>query len=147
MQLSPDDIELYLKDYGWDFSLSGPDIWSTGWQGDNRSYPLIIKLTETWLSFSVAPLLRLGPSWSSYPEVSLKLLELNHDCQLVKLGIDEFGDVTLSAQLLTSCVDFGVFSDYLGVIGYYADKIYDCLEAELGESEHFLESMDVSLTQ
>ncbi len=147
MRISPEIVESFLEQYGWDFSVSGPNAWCTGWQGDRRAFPLVIELTETWLSFTVAPLLRLGPDWRSYAEVHLKVLEFNNDCKLIKLGIDEYGDLVMSFQLLLSNVDYDGFSDSLGILGYYADRVYDGVVLEAEEHDVLLNQSDVNITQ
>src|SRR5690606_7967438 len=117
-------IESFLKQYGWSFHGTGQGRWVTGWQGEQQSFPLVIELTDTWLSLTVAPLMKLGVDWNNWPEVMRFLLELNYDCKFVKVGIDEFGDISLSMQIFVGGLNYDQFSDALGVVGHYAEKFF-----------------------
>ncbi len=92
--LSNQVIEGFLRQYGWTFHADGQSCWVTGWQSESRAYPLIITLNDTFVSMVVAPLMKLGMDWDSWPEIMRFILELNNDARMVKLGIDEFGDLT-----------------------------------------------------
>ncbi len=122
---SSEMLECYLRDYGWSFRSNGPQSWLTGWQGQDRSYPLTVHLNDTWLVLNVNPFLKLNIDWESWPEISRYLLELNADCHMVKIVINQNGDIGLVLELLASNLAYSDFSDALGVLGYYADYLYD----------------------
>src|SRR5690348_13734872 len=99
VRLEIETLEEYLKTYGWEYHPGQGSAFVTGWQGEKRAYPMKIILAETWILMQVKPLMRLGIDWDSWPELSRYLLELNNDCQLIKLVIDEFGELTLALQV------------------------------------------------
>lgn len=118
-------LETYLRDYGWSFRNESENSWVTGWQGQDRSYPLTIDLNDTWVILSVTPFLKLNIDWDSWPEISRYLLELNHQCHMVKIVINDCGDIALILEILASNLAYNDFSDALGILGYYADFLYD----------------------
>ena len=123
--MTPQVLESYLADYGWAFRKVSETNWVTGWQGGDRSYPLVLTLSDTWLSFEVKPFLKLSLDWDIWPELSLFLLELNHSSHMVKLVVDESGDICLHLEMFTNELIFSNFADSLGLIGYYCDQMYD----------------------
>ncbi len=129
--LSSEVIEGFLRRYGWTYHADGHSCWVTGWQTEVRAYPLIIVLNDTFVSMTVAPLMKLGMDWDSWPELMRFILELNHDSRMVKVGIDEFGELTLSFYVFASRLTYTEFADALGVIGHYAERIYDEMHRQL----------------
>ena len=132
-RISAEKLETYLTEYGWHYHSMSDRRWITGWQSERRSYPLTIVLTDSWARFDVKPLLKVDLDWCSWPEALRYILELNHDSQLVKLGLDEFGEVSLSIQLFTHSFTYEAFSDAMGVLGHYADLLHDELSQKLAE--------------
>lgn len=127
-------IEAFLDRYGWRYHSNGQNCWMTGWQSEHRSYPLLITLNDSWMSLQVVPLMKLGVEWDAWPEAMRTILDLNHEAKLVKIGIDEFGDLSLSLYLLSEGLTYSQFETAVGVIGYYADKLFD-------ELQHYLSSI------
>ena len=132
-RMTPELLESYLADYGWAFRTISPGHWVTGWQGQDRSYPLVVTLSDTWLSFLVKPFLRLEVDWENCPELSQFLLELNNTCHMVKLVIDDRGDVCLGLEVFANHIVFGNFADSLGVLGYYCDFLYDQIHGQIDQ--------------
>ena len=118
-------LDSFLEQYDWISKRDREDRWLTGWEGEDRSYPLAIQLSDTWISFQVSPFLKLGLDWESWPEISHFLLELNHLSHMAKLSIDSQGDIHLSLEVFTSSIDYDKFCDTLGVLAYYADFFYN----------------------
>jgi hypothetical protein len=135
-RLTPEKVEQYLETYGWSFHAESDLKWVTGWQGEQRSYPLTISLTETWILLQVKPLLRADVEWENWGEVLRHMLELNNDCHMVRLSLDEYGDIILSMQLFSTLMPYDEFSDALGVLGHYAEILYEDLAARLSELGH-----------
>jgi hypothetical protein len=121
--VTSEQLEAYLSEYGWSYAQETCGSLRTGWQGEDRLFPLIIKLSSTCVSFEVRPLVDLDLDWSQWPELSRDLLELNSQTKLVKLAVSDAGDVSLSCQVLAAGFDFEMLSRILGIIGYYADEI------------------------
>lgn len=122
-QLTPDILESLLTEYGWTFEANGDNQWSTGFQGDQRLYPLSIKLSETCVSFEVRPLVDSTFDVMRWPDLSRELLELNGRMQLAKVAVSDFGELCLSCQVLAAGFDFEMLTRILGILGYYADEV------------------------
>ena len=118
-QISQEQLESFLQNYGWSFKKVKERVWLTGWQGQSTSFPLKISLCDTWLSFEIEQLTGIEIDLESWPEISLFLLQLNHHCRMVKVSIGEAGGVCLVLEIFTSRIDYGDFSDALGVLGYF----------------------------
>jgi len=131
IRLNTETLESYLNTYGWEYQLGRAQAFLTGWQGEKRSYPLTIRLTDTWIMLQVAPLMKLSVEWEASPELSRYLLELNHDCQMVKVSIDSDAQIVLSLQLFNIDCSYEQFSDAIGVIGHYAEFLYDEISGRL----------------
>ena len=138
-RMTPELLESYLADYGWAFRKISRGHWVTGWQGRDRAYPLVLSLSDTWLSFQVKPFLRLAVDWENWPELSQFLLEMNHSCHMVKLVVDDRGDVGLSLEIFANNMVFPNFADALGVLGYYCDYLYEQI---LGQMDRIGLSLD-----
>ena len=121
--LTSDQLELMLTDYGWTFEALGDNTWVTGFQGEQKTFPLFIQLSATCVSFEVRPLVDLVIEATRYPNLTRHLLELNDRLQLVKIAVNKEGEVTMSAQLLSSGFTEDSLYRVLGIIGYYADEV------------------------
>ena len=118
-------LESYLKDYGWNFRSEGTGEWVTGWQGGERSYPLRISVLESWIIFQIQPFLKITTDWECWPEITHYLLRLNSNCHMVKIHIDENEQISLVLEVFSKNFEYSDFSDALGILGYYADYLYD----------------------
>lgn len=122
-ELTADRLESMLQEYGWTFEPAGENTWRTGFQGEQRLYPLAIRLTQTCISFEVRPLIDLTLDAVHSPVLSRELLELNEKLQLAKVAVNEGGEVSLSCQVLVSGFDAEKLGRVLGILGYYADEV------------------------
>lgn len=122
-QLTSDVLESLLTEYGWTFESVADNHWSTGFQGEQRLFPLTIRLSETCVSFEVRPLVEAPLDAGQWPELSRDLLELNERMQLAKVAVTSHGEVSLSCQVLVAGFDFEMLTRILGILGYYADEI------------------------
>jgi len=122
-QLTSDRLEDLLTEYGWTFESTGENAWRTGFQGEQRLFPLCIRLTQTCISFEVRPLIDLVLDGVSSPLLSREMLELNDSLQLVKLAVSDLGEVSLVCQVLANGFNSDMLGRILGILGYYADEV------------------------
>lgn len=118
-------LESFLTTYGWSFRRAGDGEWQTGFQGQERTYPMRISATDSWVSFQVHPFMKLQIDWESWPEIAPFFLEMNQACPLVKLAMHPDGHMGLTFEILANRFDYETFSDSLGILGHYADQLYD----------------------
>lgn len=120
-------LQDYLDRYGWDYVKKSDYHIATGWQGEHRSFPLAIEISDTWVTFRVQPLLNLDIDWDSWPEIAAGLLEMNDSTSMANLSKDSDGRIVLSLDTFSADLSFDRFSDVIGIIGYYAENLYDQL--------------------
>lgn len=124
-QCTPEVLEAYLQEYGWSYHYVDQGQWVTGWQGQERSYPLKISVCDTWITFQIKPFVKLTIDWDSWPELSYFILKKNDDCQMVKLALDENDQISLYLEVFANGFSYQDFNDTIGLMGYYADRLYD----------------------
>ena len=124
IQCSSSSLEGFLIDYGWSFKKVSRGVWRTGFTTEKRSYPVRILLDNHFLTLSVQPLLKIDIDLEAFPEAAAYLLELNHEASMVRLGVDEVGDITMSLNLINGSFSKDDFHLSLGLIGHYADTFY-----------------------
>lgn len=126
--VTPQLLEGYLAAYGWNFEALDGNVWRTGFDVDGRVFPMQIKLSATCVSFEVTPWAGATLEGREASDLSRDLLELNGRLQLVKLGLDQDGEILLSCQVLAAGFDFDMLSHILGIIGYYAEELAPMLQ-------------------
>lgn len=124
-QISSQQIEGFLCQYGWNFKKVDESHYETGWQGKKRSFPMTISICDTWIGFEITPFLETEIDWESWPEVSAFLLEFNDRSRMVKASTNEQQLICLSIEAFASRFCFAEFSDCLGILGFYADQLDD----------------------
>lgn len=137
----------FVEAYGWLFDSESENVLVTGWEGDGRHYPLQITTSDTMVSFEVSPLMVFDIDWLRWPELLLFILELNEKCQIVRLSVNEHGEVILQANVLAEDFHYNHFSNLLGMIGYYADALYGEILSKMTEMGYHLSSQGDFLTQ
>ncbi len=125
LRLTPATLESYIEAYGWAFHKLGEACWLSGWQGEQRSYPLTISMTESWVLLEVRPFVALPEDERLCAQLTKYLLQLNHMSHMVKLAMDDESGIILSIQLFACHLPYEAFADALGVLGYYAELLYD----------------------
>lgn len=124
-QCSSAAVESFLNQYGWKYTQSAKGVFQTGWSSDFRSYPLRILIDEAFLTLQVQPFFRTDVDLSAFPDVTTYLLEMNYHSLMVKVSIDEVGDLVLSVSILIQTLDFDNFSSALGILAHYSDQVFD----------------------
>ncbi len=119
------NIQQYLRDYGWTFQPVNDQSLLTGWQGKNGRFPLEININETWIQLRVSPLIHLEFRGKPYAELARFLLQLNVSTRLVKISMERGGDIEISMEVFRHNFDYQQFCRALGILGYYADTIFD----------------------
>ncbi len=123
--VSVEIIGQYLQQYGWGFQITGDQELRCGFRGKHKTYQVQIELTDTWVQFKINPLLFVTQDWHYWPEILHYLLQMNDITQLTKLSLDQEGMIILSIQALAVDFDYHKFELNLGILGYYADAIYE----------------------
>lgn len=120
-------VSEYLSRYGWVFDSSKQGGIESGWQGESIYFSLSIDCYQHWIAFRVNPFPELNIDWESWPEIARYLLEWNDGSHVAKLSLDAAGIIQINADLLVDNLDFDAFSQTLGTISHYAERLYDDL--------------------
>ena len=123
----PETLEENLRRYGWTYQrLPGAvatSVWRTGFQGEHAAFPMEIRLSETFLTFDVSPLIEWVLDWHEWPELLLEMLEMNEGMKMAKLGIGPCGSLSLSSHIPVGALSYEVVEMSLGVLGHYVEDV------------------------
>ena len=118
-------LQKYLAKYGWQWEEQQQQLVSR-WESSLRDYQLQVRCTDTFIFFEVELFdlsTQLAPALATamHNHVYLFNKRLSH----AKLLISDNNIITLYCDAL--CLDFSYnqFERLLGIIGYYADLIYE----------------------
>lgn len=134
-QCTSSDLEGYLRDYGWSFKRGGKGVWHSGFSTDHRSYPVRIMLDDNFLTISVQPLIAIDIDLEAFPELTTYLLELTYQSYMVRLGIDEVGDISMSINLMVGFLEKESVQIALSLLGHYSDLFYTDMVGFLSKTE------------
>ncbi len=125
IQKTRKELENFLNQYGWQYRVESEDEIQTGWQGEHRSYPLRINVSQTWISFRVQPFLGVMIDWESWPEIASYVLGINDGTNMVKVSLDGQQKIVLGLEIFVEDLSFERVANVLGIMGYYAELIYE----------------------
>lgn len=124
---TPETIEQYFEQYGWNYERLEPNFWRTGFRGKHNNFRIIFQMTQHWLYVAIAPYIRAPLAEeleNRAPRLYYYLLRLNQDMNMVKFSVDEDGDVRLAAELPIENLDYSEFADAINLVAGYADDYY-----------------------
>lgn len=121
-------IQEFFDRYEWSCEEVEQGIWRAGFADEREDeYDLFVAQTEAWLHFAVSPLTP-RPTLECAIPLHETLLHLNQSLRLVRLALDDEGDVALLADLPLDDLRFAHFSAVLDALTGYTRQ----LAAELG---------------
>lgn len=123
-QVTPDVVESYFGEYGWSFETLGPGVWRTGFRGNESSYAIYLRLTDSWLYMTISPFVPQPTDRECEHRTFEAMLQFNREMNLAKFVLDEDDDVTLTVELPIAALSYPVFAEGLTALAYYADDAY-----------------------
>ena len=124
MPLSPERVEELLTQDEWPFERLDGHTWRSGFRGDVNSFRFFVRLTESWIFFTIVPFVVAPRSQAAALGLYALLLRLNREINMAKFALDDDGDVVLTVELPTQNLDDTEFRDALDALSYYADRHY-----------------------
>ncbi len=124
MQLSPDIIEEYFRQYSWSYTRSSENTWITGVRTAVSSFRIFIRMSEHWIYFVINPFVVSPPDPAERMRVYYHILRLNLDMNMAKFGLDGDGDIFLAVELPTENFEYSHFADALNGISHHAERLY-----------------------
>ena len=126
MTLSIETVECFLDrygDHGWAYNRLDETTIASGFRGEVTTFQFFIKIAADWVYFVLVPFVG-KPRVKCRERLFEHLLRLNYEMNLVKAGLDEDGDVSLTVEVPSDALDIRRFSDALDGLSYYADTHY-----------------------
>ena len=91
-------LKTHFESVGWGYNQLKKDTFRLGFEGENGTYLILIRVTEYWIVFSINPYLKKEKKeWGA--NLFQILLELNDKIPLAKFSIDEDGDIALTVDM------------------------------------------------
>lgn len=111
-----DELEEYMKQYGWTFERVGADTLISGFLDDSGAvYPLVVSLHSDLVSLQVA--FRLSDAnFMHDAETFRAMLRLNYIWPLAKIGIDDAGGVVVAEDLPQEGLNYQAFALSLDIL-------------------------------
>lgn len=111
-----DELEEYMKQYGWTFEKVGSDTLISGFLDDSGAvYPLAVSLHSDLVSLQVTFELS-DDSFVHNAEILRTMLRLNWIWPLAKIGIDDVGGVVVAEDLPQEGLNYQAFALSLDIL-------------------------------
>jgi hypothetical protein len=127
----------YFEQYEWAAEEVEPGIWrSTFTTEAEEDIDLYVMVAEEWIHFAVSPLVHVGDA-EKRPHLIAALLRLNQLMRLVRLGLDDEGDLNLVADAPRERFEYGDFALILDLLTEYASALAYEIERSLTDENYF----------
>lgn len=126
----------YFEQYEWGAEEIEPDIWRSSFTTESEEeFDLYVMVGEEWIHFAVSPLVHTGET--APPRLLAALLRLNQRMRLVRLGLDDEGDLNLVADAPRARFDFGDFALILDLLTEYAAALAYEVQRSVTDENYF----------
>lgn len=116
-----------LEQYQWSFEQIDDTTLAAPFESEDLPFLMVFQLMPSWLRLAVPAYIPV-PQDESARDLMLRALAFNHQTRLVRLAIDERGDLILCADLYTARgLTFAEFETTLEALCYTAGALYPLL--------------------
>ncbi len=127
----------YFEQYEWSADEIEPNVWRATFATESEEeFDLYVMLADEWLHFAVSPLARLGDGVQRAALVAA-LLRVNQRMRIVRLGLDDEGDLNLVADAPRARFDFGDFALILDLLVEYASVLAYEIQRSVNDENYF----------
>jgi hypothetical protein len=127
----------YFEQYEWVAEEVEPDVWRSTFTTESEDdFDLYVMVAEEWIHFAVSPLVLIGEA-ETRPRLIAALLRLNQRMRLVRLGLDDEGDLNLVADAPRARFEFGDFALLLDMLTEYASALAYELQRSVKDDAYF----------
>lgn len=127
----------YFEQYEWNAEEVEPDVWRSTFTTESEDeFDLYVMVTDEWVHFAVSPLVRLGKV-EEHPRLAGSLLRLNQRLRMVRLSLDDEGDLNLVADAPLERFDFGDFALLLDLLTEYASALAYEIQRTVADENYF----------
>jgi hypothetical protein len=130
-------IAEFFEQYEWVAEEVEADVWrSTFTTESEEDFDLYVMVAEEWIHFAVSPMVRLGEA-EARPRLIGALLRLNQRMRLVRLGLDDEGDLNLVADAPRERFEFGDFALILDLLTEYTSALAYEVQRSVTDDNYF----------
>jgi hypothetical protein len=127
----------FFEQYEWAAEEIEPGVWrSTFTTEGEEDFDLYVMVVDEWLHFAVSPLVHVGET-EAHARLITSLLRLNQQMRLVRLGLDDEGDLNLVADAPRARFDFGDFALILDLLTEYASALARELQRSVDDVNYY----------
>ena len=127
----------YFEQYEWATEEIEPGIWRSSFTTESEeNFDLYVMVGDEWIHFAVSPLVHIGEA-EQQPRLVGALLRLNQRMRLVRLGLDDEGDLNLVADAPRSRFDFGDFALILDLLAEYSAALAYEVQRSVTDADYF----------
>jgi hypothetical protein len=136
----------FFERYEWAAEEVEPNIWRSTFTTENEEeFDLYVMLADEWIHFAVSPFVHIGEA-EKKPRLTAALLRLNQRMRLVRLGLDDEGDLALVADAPRDRFDFGDFALTLDLLAEYASALAYEVRRTVNDDNYFSPLLPASET-
>src|SRR5688572_9488765 len=116
-------LAAYFEQYEWAVEEIEPHVWRASFTTESEEeFDLYVMEGDEWLHFAVSPLVHIGEP-EKHARLIAALLRLNQRMRIVRLGLDDEGDLNLVADAPRARFDFGDFALISDLLVEYASAL------------------------
>ena len=127
----------FFEQYEWAAEEIEPGIWRSVFSTETEEdFDLYVMVGEEWIHFAVSPLVHIGKA-EDHARLTSALLRLNQRMRLVRLGLDDEGDLNLVADSPRERFEFGDFALILDLLTEYAAALAREVRRSVADDDYF----------
>lgn len=127
----------FFEQYEWTAEEVEPGVWRSTFATEaEEDFDLYVMVAEEWIHFAVSPLVHIGDA-EARPRLIAALLRLNQQVKVVRLGLDDQGDLNLVADAPRERFDFGDFALIIDLLTEYASALAYEVQRSVDDDNYF----------
>ena len=130
-------IAQFFEQYEWAAEEIEANVWRASFTTESEEeFDLYVMAGDEWLHFAVSPLVHVGEA-ERHARLIAALLRLNQRMRIVRLGLDDEGDLNLVADAPIERFDFGDFALILDLLVEYASALAREIARSAADDNYF----------
>lgn len=127
----------FFEQYEWVAEEIERDVWRSAFTTESEDdFDVYVMLADEWIHFAISPLVHIGMA-EQRPRLIAALLRLNQRLRVVRLALDDQGDLNLVADAPRERFEFGDFALILDLLTEYADALAREIERSVRDENYF----------
>jgi hypothetical protein len=127
----------FFEQYEWMAEEVESGVWRSSFTTESEDdFDLYVMVGEEWIHFAVSPVAHIGEA-EQRPRLFGALLRLNQRMRLVRLGVDDEGDLNLVADAPRERFEFGDFALILDLLTEYTSALAYEVQRTVNDENYF----------